>query len=71
MYQYRGGTLISTRGNVNMEAPELSVRTKKIADLEPFSEECEEHSEVDGARGLVHHRLQVLISRVLHIRSHC
>ncbi len=41
------------------------------ADLEPFSEECEEHGEVDGAGGLVHHRLQVLVSRVLHIGSLC
>jgi hypothetical protein len=44
-----------------------TVRT--VADLEPFSEECEEHGEVDGAGGLVHHCLQVLISRVLHIGS--
>jgi hypothetical protein len=40
-----------------------------MADLKPFSEECEEHGEVDGAGRLVHHCLQVLISRVLHIGS--
>jgi hypothetical protein len=40
-----------------------------MADLKPFSEECEEHGEVYGARRLVHHRLQVLISRVLNIGS--
>ena len=37
----------------------------QLLTLEPLSEEGEEHGEVDGAGGLVHHALEVLVGRVL------
>jgi len=41
----------------------------RVSSLEPFSEQGEEHGEVDGAGRLVHHALQVVLSRVLAKRS--
>lgn len=36
----------------------------RIGTLKPFSEKSEEHGEIDGPRGLVHHSLEVVIGRV-------
>ena len=36
-----------------------------VGALQPLSEQRQEHGEVDGARGLAHHALQVLVGRVL------
>ena len=36
-----------------------------LSNLEPLAKHGEEHGEVDGARGLVHHVLQVLVTGIL------
>ena len=68
-----GGT--ATVGRKNVGGFEYSQKTpgkqdpdppKCITDLQPLSEECEEHGEVDWSRGLVHHGLQVILSGILH-----
>merc|ERR1712123_500342 len=36
-----------------------------VSPLQPLPKHSEEHGEVDGSRGLIHHGLQVLFSRIL------